>query len=117
VLQLLKLPDGTVKVLVEGGQRARIVKFSDNPTFFEAHAETLAERVGEAKEIEALGAHRRFSVRAVHSSSTRRSAGGAGFDQPDRGSSKLADTVASHLQLKIAESRSWLETDGSRRAA
>jgi len=37
VLQLLKLPDGTVKVLVEGGQRARIVRFSDNPDFFQAY--------------------------------------------------------------------------------
>src|SRR5215813_12145065 len=37
VLQLLKLPDGTVKVLVEGGQRARITKFTENATFFEAH--------------------------------------------------------------------------------
>ena len=36
VLQLLKLPDGTVKVLVEGGARARIVEFRENPAFFEA---------------------------------------------------------------------------------
>jgi len=112
VLQLLKLPDGTVKVLVEGGQRARIIKFSDNPTFFEAHAETLAERTGEAKEIEAL-------ARTVVSQ----------FEQyiklnkkippevlvsinqiEDPG--KLADTVASHLQLKIAEKQELLETDG-----
>src|SRR6201982_3958802 len=46
VLQLLKLPDGTVKVLVEGGQRARIVRFSENATFFEAHAETIPETAG-----------------------------------------------------------------------
>ena len=39
VLQLLKLPDGTVKVLVEGGQRARIVRFAENEAFFQAHAE------------------------------------------------------------------------------
>src|SRR5947209_16969244 len=39
VLQLLKLPDGTVKVLVEGGRRARIVRFADNPEFFQANAE------------------------------------------------------------------------------
>ena len=48
VLQLLKLPDGTVKVLVEGGSRARLDEFVDNPEFFEARAsvieETLAER-------------------------------------------------------------------------
>src|SRR5215468_9824038 len=110
VLQLLKLPDGTVKVLVEGGQRARIVKFSENATFFEAHAETLVERTGEAKEIEAL-------ARTVVSQ----------FEQyiklnkkippevlvsikqiEDPG--KLADTVASHLSLKIPEKQELLET-------
>src|ERR1700735_4106250 len=47
VLQLLKLPDGTVKVLVEGGQRARITRFSDNETFFQAYAEGIEERPAE----------------------------------------------------------------------
>ena len=41
VLQLLKLPDGTVKVLVEGGQRARIVKFADNPDFFQVEGKSI----------------------------------------------------------------------------
>ena len=112
VLQLLKLPDGTVKVLVEGGQRARIVKFSDNPTFFEAHAETLAERVGEAKEIEALARtvvsqfeqyiklNKKIPPEVLVSINQ--------IEDP----SKLADTVASHLQLKIAEKQELLETDG-----
>src|SRR5438046_5558440 len=54
VLQLLKLPDGTVKVLVEGGQRARIEKFDENEAFFQAYAEVIPERAGEHKEIEAL---------------------------------------------------------------
>src|ERR671927_1701990 len=44
VLQLLKLPDGTVKVLVEGGQRAKIVRFTENEAFFQAHAEAIAEK-------------------------------------------------------------------------
>src|SRR5882724_8664729 len=112
VLQLLKLPDGTVKVLVEGGQRARIVKFSDNPTFFEAHAETLAERVVEAKEIEALARtvvsqfeqyiklNKKIPPEVLVSINQ--------IEDP----SKLADTVASHLQLKIAEKQELLETDG-----
>src|SRR3569623_1756907 len=55
VLQLLKLPDGTVKVLVEGGYRARIKKFADNEAFFVAEAQALtaaAEPTG--KEVEAL---------------------------------------------------------------
>ena len=47
VLQLLKLPDGTVKVLVEGGQRARIVRFAENDAFFQAHAEIIGEKVGD----------------------------------------------------------------------
>ena len=46
VLQLLKLPDGTVKVLVEGGKRARIQSFADNDAFFQAHAETIPESQG-----------------------------------------------------------------------
>src|SRR5262245_65270552 len=54
VLQLLKLPDGTVKVLVEGGQRARIVRFADNEAFFQAFAETVGENAGEQQETEAL---------------------------------------------------------------
>src|SRR5439155_542905 len=44
VLQLLKLPDGTVKVLIEGGQRARIVKFAQNEAFFQGFVETIVDR-------------------------------------------------------------------------
>ncbi|MGC2201317.1 MAG: endopeptidase La [Stellaceae bacterium] len=110
VLQLLKLPDGTVKVLVEGGQRARIVKFADNQHFFQAVAETIPESAGEQQETEAL-------ARTVVSQ----------FEQyiklnkkippevlvsinqiEDPG--KLADTVAAHLTLKIPEKQELLET-------
>ncbi|RJF84048.1 endopeptidase La [Azospirillum cavernae] len=109
VLQLLKLPDGTVKVLVEGGQRAAITKFSDNEEFFQAQAELVEEKIGENQELEALS-------RAVVSQ----------FEQyiklnkkipPEvlvsinqiEDSSKLADTVASHLALKIPEKQQLLE--------
>src|SRR5690554_8073752 len=54
VLQLLKLPDGTVKVLVEGTARARISTFTEREDFHEAHAETLTEPEEEEIEIEAL---------------------------------------------------------------
>src|SRR5439155_14302986 len=54
VLQLLKLPDGTVKVLVEGNQRARIIKFTDNELFFQALAEPMQDRAGDPQEHEAL---------------------------------------------------------------
>src|SRR5262250_3947341 len=55
VLQLLKLPDGTVKVLIEGGQRARIVKFAQNEAFFQGFVEPIVDRDREGKEVEALG--------------------------------------------------------------
>jgi len=55
VLQLLKLPDGTVKVLVEGAFRARISNFTDNETFFEAYAEKIEEADGDHQEQTALG--------------------------------------------------------------
>ena len=54
MLQLLKLPDGTVKVLVEGGGRARITRFAENEAFFQAHAEPVPDKTGEAQELEAL---------------------------------------------------------------
>src|SRR5471032_1032764 len=54
VLQLLKLPDGTVKVLVEGGQRARIQRFAENESFFQAYAENLGETGSSQQETEAL---------------------------------------------------------------
>ena len=111
VLQLLKLPDGTVKVLVEGGQRAKIVRFADNPNFFQAYAELLPEPPEEPKDLEAL-------ARSVVSQ----------FEQyiklnkkipPEvlvslnqiEDPSKLADTVASHLALKIAEKQELLEIE------
>ncbi|PWC55874.1 endopeptidase La [Azospirillum sp. TSO22-1] len=110
VLQLLKLPDGTVKVLVEGGQRATITKFAENEDFFQAYADLIEEKVGEQQELEALS-------RAVVSQ----------FEQyiklnkkipPEvlvsinqiEDSGKLADTVASHLALKIPEKQQLLET-------
>ena len=111
VLQLLKLPDGTVKVLVEGGQRARIDHFIDRQAFFEAEATTIPENAGERQEMEALS----------------RSVVGQ-FEQyiklnkkipPEvlvsinqiEDSSKLADTVASHLALKIADKQELLEIE------
>jgi ATP-dependent Lon protease len=110
VLQLLKLPDGTVKVLVEGGKRATITRFTENEEFFQAYADLIDEKTGEQQELEALS-------RAVVSQ----------FEQYIKlnkkippevlvsvnqidDASKLADTVASHLQLKIAEKQQLLET-------
>ena len=54
ILQLLKLPDGTLKVLVEGKKRVRIEKFTQNKDFFEAEAVILSDTINKTEEIEAL---------------------------------------------------------------
>ena len=54
ILQLLRLPDGTVKVLVEGVERVKIVAFIDSGDFFQAIAENVEEKEGSKEEIEAL---------------------------------------------------------------
>jgi len=110
VLQLLKLPDGTVKVLVEGGQRASITKFAENEDFFQAYAELINEKPGEAQELEALS-------RAVVSQFEQYIKLNkkippevlVSINQIDE-AGKLADTVASHLALKIPEKQQLLET-------
>src|SRR5262249_18523389 len=53
VLQLLKLPDGTVKVLVEGATRAKVTKYNERPDYYEADAEVLADDIGDQVEAEA----------------------------------------------------------------
>jgi ATP-dependent Lon protease len=111
VLQLLKLPDGTVKVLVEGGQRARIVRFTENEAFFQADAEVIGEKPGQHQEIEALARtvvtqfeqyiklNKKIPPEVLVSINQ--------IEDPG----KLADTVASHLSLKIPEKQELLETD------
>ena len=111
VLQLLKLPDGTVKALIEGGQRARIVKFAENPNFFQGFAETIADRDHEGIEVEALArsvvAHFEQCIKLNKKIPSEVLVSVNQIEDP----SKLADTVASHLGLKIAEKQELLETD------
>ena len=54
VLQLLKLPDGTVKVLVEGATRAKVLKYTDRVDYYEADATALADDMGDRVEAEAM---------------------------------------------------------------
>ena len=112
VLQLLKLPDGTVKVLVEGSQRAKIVGYKENDTFFEAYAEAFSEeeeQQQQQQELEALSRsivtefeqyiklNKRIPPEVLVSINQ--------IEEP----SKLADTVASHLALKISDKQELLE--------
>jgi len=109
ILQLLKLPDGTVKVLVEGGRRAKITGFKETESYFEAVVEPMPDTGGDKKDMEALGRtvvsqfeqyiklNKKIAPEVLVSLNQ--------IEEP----SKLADTVASHLNLKIPEKQELLE--------
>src|SRR4051794_2562621 len=109
VLQLLKLPDGTVKVLVEGTTRARIDRYVRTEDYYEAEVEALSNSLGDQIEAEALARsvvsefenyvklNKKVSPEVV-----------SAVTQIDD-SSKLADTIASHLAIKISDKQELLE--------
>ncbi|MFN6254215.1 MAG: endopeptidase La [Acetobacteraceae bacterium] len=109
VLQLLKLPDGTVKVLVEGGRRARVAGYKETAPYFEAFVEKIEEAPVEGRETEALARtvvaqfeqyiklNKKIAPEVLVSVNQIEDA------------SKLADTIASHLGLKIPEKQELLE--------
>ena len=110
VLQLLKLPDGTVKVLVEGLNRAVIDQFLQTEDYFEAEVTTLLEPEGDAVEVEALArsAQTEFEnyVKLNKKISPEVVSAVGQIDNP----SKLADTIASHLVIKITDKEELLGT-------
>ncbi|MBS0537811.1 MAG: endopeptidase La [Proteobacteria bacterium] len=111
VLQLLKLPDDTVKVLVEGGKRVRITGYTDKAEFFEARATEMEEAAGDAAEMQAAARtvvsefenyvklNKKVPPEVVVSINK--------IEEP----AKLADTISAHLALKVAEKQQLLELD------
>ena len=85
ILQLLKLPDGTVKVLVEGGRRAKITGFKETDSYFEAFVEAMPDPGDRCQGAGSAGPHGGLAVRAVHQAEQEDRARGAGLAQPDRG--------------------------------
>jgi len=109
VLQLLKLPDGTVKVLVEGKSRAAVLRFTSRDAFYEAEAAEVEEEGGEAHEAEALS-------RAVieqfenYVKLNKKVPPEAQASIPQIGEpGPLADNIAAHLAVKIADRQQLLE--------
>jgi len=110
ILQLLKLPDGTVKVLVEGGERVRINSFDENGDFIQAGATPLVDNTPSNEELEALARavmtqfeqyvklNKKIPPEVIVSVNQ--------IEEPV----KMADTVASHLTLKIEQKQELLET-------
>ncbi|ODR94295.1 DNA-binding protein [Methyloceanibacter marginalis] len=109
VLQLLKLPDGTVKVLVEGTRRAMISRYTDNENYFEAEIEPVEETVGAEDEIEALARSVVSQFESYVKLNKKISPEVLGTASQIEDYSKLADTIASHLAIKIAEKQQILE--------
>lgn len=109
ILQFLKLPDGTVKVLMEGFKRIRIKKFIDEKFFYEARIELLKEPVEDATEIEALARsllydfenyvkiNRRIPIELVHSLTHT-------YDP-----SRLCDTIIANLDIKLTDKQEMFE--------
>jgi len=110
VLQLLKLPDGTVKVLVEGQSRVTITDFLENDDFFEARAEHLDEMPGDAATIEALlrSVGDEFERYAKVKKNIPEEALSAVEDASEP--ARLADLVAGHLGIEVNEKQELLET-------
>jgi ATP-dependent Lon protease len=109
VLQLLKLPDGTVKVLVEGLERAKIQNFTDRTDFFEAKVSVLPNESDEQSEVEALSrtAMAQFESYVKLNKKVPQEVMGTLSQITDY--AKLADTIAAHLAIKIPEKQELLE--------
>jgi len=109
VLQLLKLPDGTVKVLIEGVKRARIVKFLSDQTYFLADAEMLEDTHIESKETEimirSLKSQFEQYVKLNRKIPTEILASVLAIEDGGR----LADTIAAHLSIKLDQKQKLLE--------
>ncbi|MEM6547711.1 MAG: endopeptidase La [Pseudomonadota bacterium] len=112
VLQLLKLPDGTVKVLVEGRVRAKITKFIDNEQFFEAEAEVVPDTEPEPATVEALSRQltEQFERYVKLNKNVPEEAIASISEIED--AAKLADTISGHLGVKLSERQKLLEEPG-----
>ncbi len=110
VVQLLRLPDGTVKALVEGVERVKIKRFLDNEAFYEAETETVQDKINEKEDVQAfvrsLISQFEEYVRLNKKIPPEIMLSIAQIDD----ASKLADVIASHLSLKISERQDLLET-------
>ncbi|WP_126455954.1 endopeptidase La [Sulfuriflexus mobilis] len=109
ILQLLKLPDGTVKVLVEGAERARILHFLGSDEYFKAQVTPLKSEELEERDSEVLvrSVMNQFDqyVKLNKKVPPEILSSLSGIDDPAR----LADTIAAHMSLKIEEKQAVLE--------
>ncbi len=110
ILQILRLPDGTVKVLVEGEHRCKVLNFITNPDYFHAQLELLEELNDDSVEVEALrrGIRAAFEAYAKHNKKITPEIieAVAAIDNPSR----LSDTIAAYMPFKLDVKQKLLET-------
>jgi ATP-dependent Lon protease len=115
IIQLLRLPDGTVKVLVEGKRRARIRRFVPHEAFFMTEVEEIEEISERSVELEALIRSVQSTFEAYVKLNKRippeMLMSVAAIDDPSR----LADTIVAHLNLKLNDKQAILEEDSATR--
>jgi len=109
ILQLLRLPDGTVKVLVEGVSRARITEFLDNKDFFQVMATPIDETTGDAQEVEAMFRTVLSQFEQYVKLNKKIQPETLGTVSKITNPSLLADTIAAHMSVDIAEKQRILE--------
>ena len=109
VLQLLKLPDGTVKILVEGMQRAKISKFVQTDEYFLVEATGMEEPKSDVVEVEALARSTISEFESYVKLNKKISGDVVSAINQIEDRSKLADTIASHLVVKIEEKQNLLD--------
>jgi ATP-dependent Lon protease len=110
VLQLLKLPDGTVKVLVEGAARAQVKQYTGREDYYEAEAVVLGDSAGDQVEAEALARSVINEFEGYVKLNKKVSPEVINVVQQIEDYAKLADAVASHLAVKIPDKQVILET-------
>ncbi|MBM3618531.1 MAG: endopeptidase La, partial [Alphaproteobacteria bacterium] len=109
ILQLLRLPDGTVKVLIEGIERARIDQFVDNNEFFKVEAEVMADIDEKPSETQALTRSLMAEFEQYVKLNKKIPPEILGSIEQIENASRMADTIASHLSIKLHEKQQILE--------
>ncbi|MFN3198329.1 MAG: endopeptidase La [Bradymonadia bacterium] len=111
IIQLLRLPDGTVKVLIEGKRRARITNYVETQELFKVEAEEIEEKISKNVELEALmrQVHATFEnyVKLNKRIPPEMQVAVSSIDDP----AKLADSIVAHLNLKLSDKQGILETE------
>ena len=110
ILQLLKLPDGTVKVLVEGNKRVKIVDFKDDDKFITCSYEYLEDKIEKNEDLMPLASTAVRRLEKLNSINKKISSDTINSIKDLKDPSKIADNIASHLSTTISEKQHIFET-------